>query len=304
MKSMQKNRYLVSLLAAGLLTPPILWLISETPNAEENAAGTVTSPILAAARGVVDVEGGLLKITAPRDGVVRSLTTTEMTHVKAGTVLVELDSQQEEWAAHIAAEEALQAQAHVKLLEIKIKILDRQVQRMKRAALGQAVSDQALDEALSARDSLTIELKVAESAAAVANSRKEMAMREVQIRSVRAPVDGLVIRQNAKIGEVVSAQSMSELFTLLPDGRKIVRAELPEQFLGGVAAGAAVEVVAEDRMAQAFPGRLDRISPVLMQSTNPASGERSDIRTASSIVSVDQDSPFRIGQRVIVRVYK
>ncbi|PYB74213.1 HlyD family secretion protein [Rhizobium wuzhouense] len=306
MKLPRKNRYLAPLLAAGILTPLALWLTSEAPSAGEDVPKTDVGrpPILAAARGVVDVEGGLLKITAPRDGMVRSVKVAEMKRVRAGDILAELDSQQEQLAARISEEEALQAEAHFKLLQVKMKSLEKQVQRMQRAAVGEAVSDQALDDVLASRDSLAIELKVAESAAGVARSRKEMAQHEVELRTVRAPADGLIIRQFARVGEVVSAQAMSELFTLLPDGMKIVRAELPEQFLGDVQAGVPVEVVAEDRMAQAVPGSLDRISPVLMQSSNQVSGERNDVRTATSIVTIDQNAPFRIGQRVIVRVYK
>ncbi|RKE77391.1 HlyD family efflux transporter periplasmic adaptor subunit [Rhizobium sp. AG855] len=306
MKLPRKNRYLAPLLAAGILTPLALWLTSEAPSAGEDVpkADVGRPPILAAARGVVDVEGGLLKITAPRDGMVRSVKVSEMKRVRTGDILAELDSQQEQLAARISEEEALQAEAHFKLLQVKMKSLEKQVQRMQRAAAGEAVSDQALDDILASRDSLAIELKMAESAAGVARSRKEMAQHEVELRTVRAPADGLIIRQFARVGEVVSAQAMSELFTLLPDGMKIVRAELPEQFLGDVQAGVPVEVVAEDRMTQAVPGSLDRISPVLMQSSNQVSGERNDVRTATSIVTIDQNAPFRIGQRVIVRVYK
>ncbi|MCZ7449916.1 HlyD family efflux transporter periplasmic adaptor subunit [Agrobacterium rhizogenes] len=68
------------------------------------------------------------------------------------------------------------------------------------------------------------------------------------------------------------------MFTILPEGQKIVSAEIPEQFLDSVKPGVPVEVLAEDRIGQAYQGRISRISPVLMQSTGMP-GEHNDIRT-------------------------
>lgn len=300
-----KQKPVVILLTAGFLALCILWFTALSPNAEENddKAALIGPPILAAARGVVEVHGGLLRITPPRDGIVTSLPVKEGDQVKAGDVVATLDAGQEVLTAGIAAEEAWQAEEQFNLLQMKMKNLSRQAERVKRAAAGNAVSDQAVDEAVLAKDSLAGELKVAASALAASKMRRDMAAREVEIRTIRAPVDGLIIRQSIKVGEFAAASSATEMFTLLPDGQKVVRAEIPEQFLDSVKSGVPAEVLAEDRTGQAYRGRISRVSPVLMQS-NGLPGERNDIRTATAIVMVSQDAPFRVGQRVIIRVYK
>lgn len=299
------KRPTVTTISAGLIGGALLYFTALSPNAEEDAdrPELVGPPIMAAARGVVDIPGGLLRVASPRDGSVASLLVHEGDQVKAGDILATLDSEQESLSAKIAAEEAVQAQEQYKLLQMKMKNLSRQADRVKRAAAGNAVSDQALDDAISARDSLGSELKVAASILAASQMRRDMAIREVEIRTIRAPVDGFIIRQGVKVGEFAAASGATEMFTILPEGQKIIRAEIPEQFLDSVKPGLPVEVLAEDRSGQSYEGRISRISPVLMQS-NGMPGERNDIRTATSTILVSRDAPFRVGQRVIIRVYK
>ncbi|MBC2775126.1 efflux RND transporter periplasmic adaptor subunit [Rhizobium sp. AQ_MP] len=299
------KRPAVPTVCAVVLGIALVYVTALSPNAEEETDRTdlVGPPIQAAARGVVDIPGGLLRITSPRDGIVASLLVSEGDQVKAGDVLAVLDSAQEEFSARVASEEALQAEQQHELLQLKMANLSRQADRIKRAAAGNAISDQALDEALAARDHLAVELKVAASVVAAARIRRDMAAREVEMRTIRAPVNGSIIRQGIKAGEFATANGATEMFTILPEGQKIVRAEIPEQFLDRVKPGVPVEIVQEDRTGKGYQGRISRISPVLMQSTGMP-GERNDIRTATSIVMVSPDAPFRVGQRVIIRVYK
>lgn len=299
------KRPAVTTISAGLIGTALLYFTALSPNAEEDSdrPDLVGPPIMAAARGVVDIPGGLLRVTSPRDGIVASLSVHEGDQVKAGDIMAILDSGQELLSAKIASEETLQAEEQYNLLQMKMKNLSRQADRVKRAAAGNAVSDQALDEALSARDSLAAELRVAASVLAATHMRRDIAAREVEIRTIRAPVDGFIIHQGIKVGEFATASGGTEMFTILPEGQKIIRAEIPEQFLDSVKPGLPVEVLAEDRTGQSYQGRISRISPVLMQSTGMP-GERNDIRTATSIVMVSRDAPFRVGQRVIIRVYR
>ncbi|OKH88564.1 efflux RND transporter periplasmic adaptor subunit [Thalassospira sp. TSL5-1] len=299
------KRPAMTTISAGLIGVALLYFTTLPPSAQENTdrPDLVGRPILAAARGVVDIPGGLFRVTSPRDGIVASLLVHEGDQVKAGDVMAILDSSQESLSVKIASEEALQAEEQYNLLQMKMKNLSRQADRVKRAAAANAVSAQALDDALAARDNLAGELKVASSVLNVARMRRDIAKREVEIRTIHAPVDGFIIRQGIKVGEFAAASGATVVFTILPEGQKIVRAEIPEQFLDNIKPGVPVEVVAEDRTGQAYQGRISRISPVLMQSTG-ISGERNDIRTATSTVMLSPDAPFRVGQRVIIRVYK
>ena len=55
------------------------------------AASSTISPYIAMARGAVDVEGGLIRITAERDGVIKQVSAEDGDIVKAGQVLALMD---------------------------------------------------------------------------------------------------------------------------------------------------------------------------------------------------------------------
>ncbi|WP_245459325.1 MULTISPECIES: HlyD family efflux transporter periplasmic adaptor subunit [unclassified Rhizobium] len=289
------------------LTLGLLWMTVGVPKADENS-NTIergTPAIAAAARGTVDVEGGLYRITAVRDGVVAEVQVMEGAYVRKGDVLAVLDNRQEEAAARIAEQEVSQADDRYKLLAIKKKNLSKTYERMRRAAAGMAVSDQALQDAGDAYEMQVIETNSAATALDIARERLEMAKREVSLRSITAPADGVVVRQAVKAGEVVSAQAMSEMFVLLPDGPRIVRADVPEEYLDLVGPGMIVEIVPEGRSAQTVSGRISRVSKVLTHAKSTEnSGDRSDMRTANCIITVARDAPLAIGQRVVIRVLK
>jgi hypothetical protein len=63
-----------------------------------------------------------------------------------------------------------------------------------------------------------------------------------------------------------------------------------------------VDIVPENHLSKAFSGTIRQISPILAPPrSTEASDEKSDIRTASAIISVDGNVPQTVGQRVIVK---
>jgi len=279
-----RRLWATGLLGSSLILGP-LWMAVGTPRADENSNSTerAAPAIAAAARGTVDVEGGLYRITAVRDGIVAEVRAIEGAYVRKGDLLAVLDRRQEESTVRIAEQELSQAEDRHKLLELKGRNLSKTYERMRRAA-----------ETNSAATTVTI-----------AQERLEMAKREISLREIRAPADGVVVRQAVKAGEAVSTQMMSEMFVLLPDGAKIVRADIPEEYLDLVGPGMSVEIVPEGRAAQTVSGRISRVSKVLTHvKSTENSGERSDMRTANCIITVARDAPLAIGQRVVVRVLK
>lgn len=306
-KFKRSHRVFATAILGTSVTLGVLWMTVGMPRAGESAeAAEAASPaIAAAARGTVDVEGGLYRITAVRDGVVASVEAAEGAYVRKGDVLAVLDSQQEEASVRIAESELSQAEDRYKLLQLKTKNLGKTLERMQRAAAGKAVSDQALSDARDAYETQTIETNSASSALSVARERLDIAKREVNVRSMKAPADGVIVRQAVKAGEAVSVQAMTEMFVLLPDGPKIVRADIPEEYLGSVGPGMSVEIAAEGRTTQSISGKITRISKVLSRPKSAEnSGERSDVRAANCIITIARDAPLAIGQRVVVRVLK
>jgi multidrug efflux pump subunit AcrA (membrane-fusion protein) len=303
LKSLSGRRLVMSATGIAALAGVALLVSFNLPNAADTPANpAATSQIIAAARGVVDVDGGLIKISAPRDGVILAVNAGEGAKVKAGDILVQLDNRQELLTEHIAQAELAQAQNQYRLLELKGKVLARKIDHLRKAAVGKTVPEPALEEALDAQASLALELELGSSAANIAQMQLDMAKANREMKSVRATIDGTVIRQNAKVGETASSQAPSELVTIMPNKPKIIRAEIPEEFLGMLAADMHVDIVPENHLSKAFSGTIRQISPILAPPrSTEASDEKSDIRTASAIISVDGNVPLTVGQRVIVK---
>ena len=68
-------------------------------------------PAVVVARGLVDVDGGLIQIAASRDGVVREVLTEEGQSVKRDAVLARIDDRIPKVQASVAAAELAQARA-------------------------------------------------------------------------------------------------------------------------------------------------------------------------------------------------
>ena len=266
------------------------------------ATATPAAPAFTAmARGQVDVQGGLIRITSPRDGVIAQLHGEPATDVKAGDVLAQLDSHQAELSAGIAKAQLDQAIARAAALRTQVTGLKPRAERAAEAAKAGAATEQSADDAQQALAEANAQLGEADAAVEAARAHLKQAQHEVAVLTIRAPVNGRVVARNAHPGEVVSAQSGTALFTLLPDAPRIVRAELNEAFLGKVRVGMHADVVTQDGADKAYSATVTRIGDVFGPSTlTEDPQEASDTRDVICILKLDSDE-LRVGQRVQVR---
>ncbi|HZP65130.1 MAG TPA: biotin/lipoyl-binding protein, partial [Rudaea sp.] len=86
-------------------------------------AAPMEARFAAIARGRVDVEGGLVHVAAPREGVVSRVEGAPGDSVKAGDVLFALDTAQATMARDAAAADLEAAKAQVQLLRSKLDAL-------------------------------------------------------------------------------------------------------------------------------------------------------------------------------------
>lgn len=263
---------------------------------------TTTAPAYAAmARGIVDVQGGLIRIVAPREGVLANVAVAPGDEVKAGTSLAMLDAHSAQLALAAARAELDQAKAHSVALQSRVAGAAQRADRALQAAQAGAASGQSADDAAQALAGLNAEIGEATAAAEAASAHVAQAEHEVQLRTLRAPADARVVARTAHTGDVVSPQNPTPLFTLLPDAPRIVRAELNEAFVDKVSIGMRAEVVADVGSANVYKATVSRIGEVfgpskLIEDTQ----EASDTRDVECILKLD-DQTLRVGQRVQVR---
>jgi multidrug resistance efflux pump len=167
-------------------------------------AAPVAQPQFAAmARGRVDVEGGLVRIAAPRDGVIAELRVAAGDAVKQGDLIAVIDAHQAELAAGVAKAELDQTQARAAALRAKTGGLKLRASRVSQAAEAGAATGQSADDANQALTELNADIAEADAAVEVARQHLKQARYEVEVRSVHAPVAGRIVSLPALIADVV-----------------------------------------------------------------------------------------------------
>jgi RND family efflux transporter MFP subunit len=272
------------------------------PPAEATAASAPAGAYVAMARGVVDVDGGMVHVTSERDGVVTQVLAQEGDRVRAGQTLVTLDDRQVRIAQGMARAELDQARAQLRLLTAKLPGARQRARRLAAAAHEAAVPRQSADDARADVTLLLAQIDAAKAAVEVAAKRLDDARLEVGMRTLKAPAGGLIVRRQVHVGDSVIAQSATPLFEVLPERPLIVRAQLNEVFADQVHAGMAADVVSDADPSVVRAARVLRVGAVVGRS--PYAGDadvRPDERDVECVLTL-ADPHWRVGQRVLVRI--
>lgn len=274
-------------------------------DAAPTAASATPAPAYAAvARGRIDVEGGLVNLTMPREGVVAEVAAHEGDKVRKGQLLAALDTEPAKLAVSAAEAEQAQAQAQIKPLEGRLKAAQQHAKRLSDAAAAGAGDGQSADDAHTSAAQLEGELEGARANAALATQKLASARYELAQHSLRAPIAAEVVRRTVQPGASVSPQS-GTAFVLLPEKSRIVRAELNESFVGIVHPGMVAQVVDDSGNDQTpIAAHVLRIGSVFSASTledDPM--VRANSRAVDCVLVFDNPDgqAMRIGQRVLVR---
>ena len=296
---------LATLLTTVLLVSLVIY--DELAGEEKSAVQTVTlTPssvvYIAVAKGRVDIEGGVIRLAAQREGLIQAVMVEEGDRVKKGQVLARIDSRQAEIGVRLAKAELARAQAQVGLLEARTAFAQRDAQRNENAAQQGAIAKQIADDKQTQAHALQAELAGAVAAVTVAAAQLQQAEFEVEVRQIRAPFDGRIVKRNAKPGDGISTLNVTELFQLAPAAPRIVRADIDEAFIDHVKVGMPAEIISETNPDQKWQGKIIRIGEVFgsrKQTDDP--NERQDVRVVDTVLSLN-DERVRIGQRVLVKI--
>lgn len=269
-------------------------------NATPARSGGTTPPV-PVARGRVEVEGGLVRLAASRDGVVSEVLVDEGQRVRAGQVLARLEDEHARLAVEVARCELEERRAALATLDVRVAAARREADRAGRLAGQGSIARRELD---SANDDLAAtgrERRTLEAAARSARARLDLAQNELARMQVRAPTDGVVLRRMARPGDGVSTLSVTPLFLFAPDRPRVVKADVDERFLRTLAPGSTALVLPEVDTSRELPARVLRVSELL--GAKPPSddpGERVDVRSAEVVLALET-ADLRIGQRVLIR---
>ncbi len=147
------------------------------------------------------------------------------------------------------------------------------------------------------------EVRRAELEVAAAQNRLGQARQALEEYVVRAPEAGAVLRIQVGPGDVLPAAAKQPALLFAPDGPRVVRAEVDQEFAGRVAAGQAARVEDDAPSGKAWRGRVLRVADWFHPGRNIVNepSRSPTARTVECLVELESGQPApRLGQRVRV----
>ena len=260
------------------------------------------------AKGRVDVAGGLSRLASARDGIIQSVHANDGADVKRGALLAQLDDRQARLQQEAARNEVAEIEARMKPLQIRLAAAERELARVEPLIASLAVARAERDDRRDQVALIRAEADALRAQSAAAQTRIKLASLEVDLRALRAPADGRIIKRFARAGDSAQGSANAPLFLFAPKAPLVVRADLEERFINLVAPGMPADIVLEADESRVLKGKVERIGLAFgarAPSDDPT--ERADLRTVDMIVTLDGANATvapLIGQRVLVRIAK
>lgn len=261
----------------------------------------VDARFVAIARGRVDVPGGLLRVATAHGGLIDRWSVDAGDAVKQGQVLVQLDAREARMTLALAKAEQAHAVTQLDALRTEVLVARARRERAQAAPASGAAGVQALEDARFAVIYTGQQQAAQEAALLAQQQRVAQAQQRLDAGTVRAPADGRVVQRAAQVGEFVEPHGL--LMHLLPDGPRIVRADLSELLIGRVEKGMRAEVVSIADDAVVHAARVLSVGEVFgpPRVADTAGGETVvDARVVECLLQLDEPA-LRVGQRVLVR---
>lgn len=281
--------------------------------------GSAATERAVSALGRVEPDGGVLHLAAPsmpaavNGAVVGELAVEVGDDVVAGQPLavLEVAGVLRAALAEAAAERTMRSRAAeaakgradeaCALAEVARREAERRVELREQEVVSSEETDIAEGEAearAAACEASRSDLRLAESATALAEARHRRAAAELARATVRAPFDGRILAVHARPGELVGPEGLVELGRI---GRMFVIAEVYETDVARVRVGQRATITS-DALAAPLGGRVERIRPKVHKQdvvgTDPAA--RKDARIVE--VEVLVDDPAAVAERTYLQV--
>ncbi len=297
--------------------------------------------VVLASPGRIEARSDLVNVGAAIDGLIRSIRVSEGQVVKRGAVLAELacDDLQSSLQVATANRDSLQ-EARVRLergsrpeereaaaqkTAAAKAVLDQataQLARISKLYAAQEVSRQSFEEAqrdhevaqaqyaqaqrnqeLVNAGPLPEDLARADANLSAAESEIKLAQDKLDKCTVRAPIDGTVLRVLLRAGESFSLVSPRPVFTMADVSGRRVRAEVDEDDIAKVHVGQKLLVSADAFGRRTFSGVVTRLSDVMgrksVETGDPAQKADRDILEVTA--DLNQATALPVGLRVTVQ---
>jgi HlyD family secretion protein len=263
-------------------------------------------PATVSGSGLIEANSRNIAIGSFVSGIVVAVPVIEGQWVTEGEPLFVLDRRLAEADLAIARRDATAAEADVAEAEAELADFEDQVRRAEGLSPGVSISADRLARAQFAFRTARAKVDAARADAEVARERVHSAHVTLDRLTVRAPVEGRVLKVNVRLGEFVIAGPVVDPLVLLGNDRPLhVRVQIDENDVWRLKTSAPAEAVVRGNRDLRFPLTFVRIEPYVLpkRSLTGERTERIDTRVLEVIYSFQPgDSPVFIGQQVDVFV--
>ncbi len=314
-------------------------------NADTEPAESFPEDVTVACFGHVDVKHGVTSLYPTQPGRVAEVLVEENQAVEAGAVLLRLEdttaglrvqeAEADLKAARIQLVEVRkrprQHQSRLAQMRAAIDALNNRLAAAQSVRDGKAElyarqllrktdldvsSDQVKEvEALwQAERAKLEELKLLDPAADVGRAEEEVKARQARLEQaqeglkecgLRAPTDGKVLRVLVGRGEMLGAAPKQAAILFCPDGPRIIRAEVEQEFASHVQISQQASIRDDSSEPTVWRGRVIALSDWYTQRRSVLQEplQVNDVRTLECLIALDPGQPpLRIGQRVRVLI--
>jgi len=226
----------------------------EGPQALLNASGYVTPQRRAT-------------VAAKITGRVTGVFFEEGMYVHQGFVLATLDDSDLQKALASARADHDATEASIADLEVQVKNANIQLHRAQELQAAGVQTQEALDNARMAADSLKAKIAVAKEQVTASSARIQEAQQAVDNCTIRAPFDGVIVSKDAQVGEMVSPISAGGGFTrtgiatIVDMASNEIEVDVNENYIARVKPGQDVTAVLDAYPDWQIPAHVHMIIP-------------------------------------------
>jgi RND family efflux transporter MFP subunit len=206
-------------------------------------------------------------IAAKITGRVTGVFFDEGTHVAEGQLLATLDDSDARKALDAAKADYEASKAAIADLEVQLKNARIQLRRAEQLQSAGVQTQEQLDNARTAADSLEAKIALAKSQVTSSETRIQEAQQAVDNCTIRAPYAGIVVSKDAQVGEMVSPVSAGGGFTrtgiatIVDMNSNEIEVDVNESFIARVKDGQPVTAILDAYPDWEIPSRVRTIIP-------------------------------------------
>jgi RND family efflux transporter MFP subunit len=206
----------------------------------------------------------VVEVSSAVEGVIEKIHVDRNDTVKRGQLLVELDSEVEKTQVNLAKTRAAM-RTNIDLRATELAFHQRNLERLRELYATETISLHVKDEAETDTSKSRLQLRNAEDSQHLAQLELEKAEAILALRTMRSPIDGVVVARNKVAGEFVEDQSILRLAQLDPLKVEVI---VPVELFGTIQLGMQAQVQLEYYSDPAQTATVTLVDKVI----DPASG--------------------------------